>query len=116
MTKTCFLGLESQHLSKLTVGLVFIEFLGVYSGKYDRYRQGFCCDDSVYCVSANLSFLQDEREEVIEAWYMDDSDEDQRLPHHREPKAFVSLDQLAGMHLQYQYTGVIKLTKSLIYI
>lgn len=27
---------------------------------------------------------------------MDDSDEDQRLPHHKEPKEFVSLDQLAG--------------------
>ncbi|KAJ8621543.1 hypothetical protein MRB53_030072 [Persea americana] len=37
----------------------------------------------------------DGREAVIEAWYMDDSDEDQRLPHHREPKEFVSLDQLA---------------------
>ncbi|KAF5194821.1 hypothetical protein FRX31_015592 [Thalictrum thalictroides] len=27
---------------------------------------------------------------------MDDSDEDRRLPHHRDPKEFVSLDQLAG--------------------
>lgn len=27
---------------------------------------------------------------------MDDSNEDQRLPHHREPKEFVSLDKLAG--------------------
>ncbi|GMN46774.1 hypothetical protein TIFTF001_015948 [Ficus carica] len=36
----------------------------------------------------------DPREEVIQAWYMDDSDEDQRLPHHRNPKEFVSLDQL----------------------
>ncbi|XP_061347692.1 acireductone dioxygenase 2-like isoform X2 [Gastrolobium bilobum] len=38
---------------------------------------------------------QDPREEVLEAWYMDDSNEDQRLPHHKEPKDFVSLDQLA---------------------
>ncbi|KAK6254893.1 hypothetical protein SCA6_016198 [Theobroma cacao] len=38
---------------------------------------------------------KDLREEVIQAWYMDDSDADQRLPHHREPKEFVSLDQLA---------------------
>ncbi|KNA21285.1 hypothetical protein SOVF_044580 [Spinacia oleracea] len=37
---------------------------------------------------------QDTREEVIQAWYMDDSDEDQRLPHHKEPKEFVSLEQL----------------------
>ncbi|THG15311.1 hypothetical protein TEA_008779 [Camellia sinensis var. sinensis] len=41
--------------------------------------------------------LGDDREEVIQAWYMDDSDEDQRLPHHREPKEFVSLEQLAEL-------------------
>lgn len=41
--------------------------------------------------------MQDCREEIIQAWYMDDSNEDQRLPHHREPKQFVSLDKLAGM-------------------
>ncbi|RWW62464.1 hypothetical protein BHE74_00030396 [Ensete ventricosum] len=28
---------------------------------------------------------------------MDDSEEDQRLPHHREPKEFVSLDKLAEL-------------------
>ena len=27
---------------------------------------------------------------------MDDSDEDQTLPHHKAPKEFVSLDQLVG--------------------
>ncbi|KAK3440605.1 hypothetical protein EUGRSUZ_B01892 [Eucalyptus grandis] len=37
---------------------------------------------------------KDPREEVLQAWYMDDSNEDQRLPHHREPKEFVSLKQL----------------------
>uniref|UniRef100_A0A803R8H6 acireductone dioxygenase (Fe(2+)-requiring) n=1 Tax=Cannabis sativa TaxID=3483 RepID=A0A803R8H6_CANSA len=41
--------------------------------------------------------VQDPREEVLQAWFMDDSDEDQRLPHHREPKEFVSLDQLAEL-------------------
>lgn len=46
-----------------------------------------------------LMISQDPREEVIQAWYMDDSDEDQRFPHHREPKQFVSLDQLASKHL-----------------
>ena len=45
-----------------------------------------------------MSFPQDPREEVIQAWYMDDSDEDQRLPHHKEPKEFVSFDQLAGKY------------------
>lgn len=42
--------------------------------------------------------MQDPREEVIQAWYMDDSDEDQRLPHHRNPKEFVSFEKLDGIH------------------
>lgn len=37
--------------------------------------------------------------EVIEAWYMDDSEEDQRLPHHREPKESIPIDKLTGFHL-----------------
>ncbi|KAG6497342.1 hypothetical protein ZIOFF_045241 [Zingiber officinale] len=41
--------------------------------------------------------FQDGKEEVLQAWYMDDSEEDQRLPHHREPKEFVSLDKLAEL-------------------
>jgi hypothetical protein len=32
----------------------------------------------------------------MEAWYMDDSAEDQRKPHHRNPPEYVSLDKLAG--------------------
>ncbi|PWA52245.1 Acireductone dioxygenase ARD family [Artemisia annua] len=40
---------------------------------------------------------EDNREEVIQAWYMDDGNEDQRLPHHKEPKEFVSLDKLAEL-------------------
>ncbi|KAJ4722536.1 1,2-dihydroxy-3-keto-5-methylthiopentene dioxygenase [Melia azedarach] len=40
---------------------------------------------------------KDPREEVIQAWYMDDSDEDQRLPHHKDPEEFVSLDQLSEL-------------------
>ncbi|KAG5005079.1 hypothetical protein JHK86_029218 [Glycine max] len=44
-----------------------------------------------------VSSDKDPREEVLQAWYMDDSDEDQRLPHHKEPKEFVSLDQLAEL-------------------
>ncbi|XP_058212117.1 acireductone dioxygenase 2 [Rhododendron vialii] len=43
------------------------------------------------------SSCKDDREEVLEAWYMDDSTEDQRLPHHREPKEFVSLDKLSEL-------------------
>nr|GMD75608.1 1,2-dihydroxy-3-keto-5-methylthiopentene dioxygenase 2 [Ipomoea batatas]GMD77303.1 1,2-dihydroxy-3-keto-5-methylthiopentene dioxygenase 2 [Ipomoea batatas] len=32
---------------------------------------------------------------------MDDSNEDQRLPHHREPKQFVSLDKLAVILVEF---------------
>lgn len=32
---------------------------------------------------------------AIEAWYMDESNDDPRLPHHRNPKEYVSLDTLA---------------------
>ncbi|KAL2242678.1 UNVERIFIED_CONTAM: 1,2-dihydroxy-3-keto-5-methylthiopentene dioxygenase 3 [Sesamum indicum] len=49
-------------------------------------------------ADSNLGFSAycalDAREEVIQAWYMDDSDEDQRLPHHRNPKEFVSFEKL----------------------
>ena len=44
--------------------------------------------------------MQDDREEVIQAWYMDDSDEDERLPHHRNPKEFVTLEKLAGIDFE----------------
>ncbi|KMZ56409.1 Acireductone dioxygenase (Fe(2+)-requiring) [Zostera marina] len=37
---------------------------------------------------------EDGIDELIQAWYMNDSDEDQRLPHHLEPKQFVSLEKL----------------------
>ncbi|RDX60146.1 1,2-dihydroxy-3-keto-5-methylthiopentene dioxygenase 2, partial [Mucuna pruriens] len=51
---------------------------------------------------------RDPREDVLEAWYMDDSDADQRLPHHKEPKQFVSLDKLAGKLLAaYVELGVL---------
>ena len=46
----------------------------------------------------HFGFVQDDREEVLQAWYMDDTDDDQRLPHHRNPKEFVSLEKLAGMY------------------
>ncbi|XP_020241755.1 1,2-dihydroxy-3-keto-5-methylthiopentene dioxygenase 2-like [Asparagus officinalis] len=41
--------------------------------------------------------FQDGKEEVIQAWYMGDSDEDQRLPHHREPKEFIPLNKLSEL-------------------
>ncbi|XP_059446678.1 acireductone dioxygenase 1-like [Corylus avellana] len=38
---------------------------------------------------------------AIEAWFMDESEEDPRLPHHRNPKEFVSLDHLADLGVLY---------------
>ncbi|XP_010556874.1 PREDICTED: 1,2-dihydroxy-3-keto-5-methylthiopentene dioxygenase 4 [Tarenaya hassleriana] len=38
---------------------------------------------------------------ALEAWFMDDSNEDQRLPHHRNPKEFVPLDHLAELGVMY---------------
>lgn len=34
---------------------------------------------------------------MIQAWYLDNKEEDQKLPHHKDPKEFVSLDKLAGL-------------------
>jgi 1,2-dihydroxy-3-keto-5-methylthiopentene dioxygenase len=39
-------------------------------------------------------------DDVVKAWYMDDlaEDEDQRLPHHRQPNEAVPLAKLLGTH------------------
>lgn len=50
----------------------------------------------ILCVSC-VCLFQDQREEAIQAWYLDDNEEDQKLPHHKDPKEFVSLDKLAGL-------------------
>lgn len=42
----------------------------------------------MFCTPNNLPKKQ--------AWFMDESEEDPRLPHHRNPKELVSLDHLAG--------------------
>lgn len=31
---------------------------------------------------------------MVSAWYMDDSDEDQRKPHHLSPPHYISLEEL----------------------
>ncbi|KAL9842077.1 putative acireductone dioxygenase (Fe(2+)-requiring) [Arabidopsis thaliana] len=41
--------------------------------------------------------VKDQTEEVIQAWYLDNKEEDQKLPHHKDPKEFVSLDKLAEL-------------------
>ncbi|KAK9160854.1 hypothetical protein Syun_007195 [Stephania yunnanensis] len=38
---------------------------------------------------------------AIEAWYMDDSGDDQRLPHHNNPNVFVPLSKLAEIGVMY---------------
>ncbi|XP_031096681.1 1,2-dihydroxy-3-keto-5-methylthiopentene dioxygenase 1-like [Ipomoea triloba] len=38
---------------------------------------------------------------AIEAWFMDDNGEDQRLPHHREPPVYVPPEQLAEIGVLY---------------
>ncbi|KAL2923140.1 1 2-dihydroxy-3-keto-5-methylthiopentene dioxygenase 1 [Bienertia sinuspersici] len=38
---------------------------------------------------------------AIEAWYMDESNEDPRLPHHRNPKEYASLDTLSEIGVLY---------------
>ncbi|KAL6518269.1 hypothetical protein OROMI_033970 [Orobanche minor] len=38
---------------------------------------------------------------AIEAWFMEDNDEDQRLPHHSNPKEFVSPDHLTDIGVLY---------------
>ncbi|KAF9607047.1 hypothetical protein IFM89_030820 [Coptis chinensis] len=42
-----------------------------------------------------------ENKMVIEAWHMEESNEDQRLPHHRNPKEFVSMNKLADLGVLY---------------
>ncbi|XP_057547135.1 acireductone dioxygenase 1 [Amaranthus tricolor] len=38
---------------------------------------------------------------AIQAWYMDETNEDPRLPHHRTPKEYVSLDTLSDIGVLY---------------
>ncbi|KAH0468209.1 hypothetical protein IEQ34_003242 [Dendrobium chrysotoxum] len=45
-------------------------------------------------MAASASKYDDNKHDAMEAWYMDESLEDHRLPHHLEPKDFVSSDQL----------------------
>ncbi|KAJ8621542.1 hypothetical protein MRB53_030071 [Persea americana] len=37
----------------------------------------------------------------LEAWFMEENDEDKRLPHHRNPKEFVPLSNLAELGVLY---------------
>lgn len=41
---------------------------------------------------------------LVQAWLMDDSNEDQRLPHHPNPKELLTMDYLAGFSLSLAST------------
>lgn len=40
---------------------------------------------------------------MVKAWFMDDSDLDQRLPHHVDPPEYVSLDMLKEIGVEHWY-------------
>lgn len=40
---------------------------------------------------------------MVRAWYMDDSDEDQRQPHQLDPPKFVSLEKLKSLGVDYWF-------------
>lgn len=44
----------------------------------------------------------------MEAWYMDDSTEEQRKPHHRNPPEYVSLEELAGISIFKYFSSCIR--------
>ncbi|KAH7666999.1 Acireductone dioxygenase (Fe(2+)-requiring) protein [Dioscorea alata] len=50
-------------------------------------------------ISSSSNFM------AMEAWLMDESDEDQRLPHHRNPKEFVPLSKLEGPDFDFHNTN-----------
>ncbi|XP_073134590.1 acireductone dioxygenase 1 isoform X2 [Henckelia pumila] len=38
---------------------------------------------------------------ALEAWFMEEDEEDQRLPHQKNPPEYVSMDHLAGLRVLY---------------
>jgi 1,2-dihydroxy-3-keto-5-methylthiopentene dioxygenase len=44
----------------------------------------------------------------MEAWYMNETDEDQRLPHHCEPRQDISLEKLADLGVLYWHLDADK--------
>ncbi|CAH2079144.1 unnamed protein product [Thlaspi arvense] len=54
-------------------------------------------DETESGITRKTTGTNNHGKEVIQAWYMDDSLEDQRLPHHKDPKEFISLDKLAEL-------------------
>lgn len=43
---------------------------------------------------------------MVEAWYMDESQEDQRTPHRQRPNRAVSLEQLRRLGVVYRRVGL----------
>lgn len=52
------------------------------------------------------------RVKMVQAWYMDSSNEDQRLPHHMEPPQFVSLDELKKWGVLYWKVSLLKVMRN----
>lgn len=44
---------------------------------------------------------------MVSAWYMDESKDDPRLPHHRTPPTFVSIDSLRDIGVEYFKVGTM---------
>lgn len=65
----------------------------------------------LYCVQGakvSARWSMQVQRAPMEAWYMDDSTEDQRKPHHRDPPEYVSLEKLAG-NLRASNTSLVAL-------
>lgn len=45
---------------------------------------------------------------MVRAWFMDDSDQDQRLPHHQDPPKYVTLDYLMNLGVEYWFFEPMK--------
>ncbi|ONK76527.1 uncharacterized protein A4U43_C03F29170 [Asparagus officinalis] len=48
-----------------------------------------------------MAMVRESKEELMKAWYMEENEEDKRLPHHKNPKEFVSLNKLAEIGILY---------------
>lgn len=53
---------------------------------------------------------------MVRAWYMDDSDEDQRLSHQRDPAEFVTLDELKKLGVEYWYFDPSLVDQDVLYL
>jgi len=64
------------------------------------------------CQSAKTKTKQkqNKKQKMVQAWFMDDSKDDQRLPHKTDPVQMVSLEQLAAIGVLYWHIPTSELT------